>query len=54
VRLYWPVLAWSATLTLIYVQTWWAMFALRKHTEWSLLAGFVLYSGLLFSALNQV
>lgn len=41
VRLYWPVLAWCATLVLVFVQSWWAMFALRKHTDWSFVQFFV-------------
>jgi hypothetical protein len=34
VRAWWPVFAWSGTLMLIFVQTWWAMFGLRRHTDW--------------------
>jgi hypothetical protein len=35
VRLYWPALAWAGLLLLIYVQTWWAMFGLRSHHDWT-------------------
>lgn len=35
VKLYWPALAWAGLLLLIYVQTWWAMFGLRFHHDWS-------------------
>jgi hypothetical protein len=41
VRLYLPVLAWATTLMLIFVQTWWAMFGLRRHTEWSFIQFFI-------------
>ena len=39
VRLYWPSLLWSFVLLVIYAQTWWAMFGLRTHHDWSF-AGF--------------
>jgi hypothetical protein len=35
VKLYWPALAWAGLLLLIYVQTWWAMFGLRSHHDWT-------------------
>ncbi len=35
VKLYWPALAWAGLLLLIYVQSWWAMFGLRAHHDWS-------------------
>jgi hypothetical protein len=35
VHLYWPALAWAGLLLLIYVQTWWAMFGLRSHHDWT-------------------
>jgi hypothetical protein len=35
IRLYWPALAWAGLLLLIYVQTWWAMFGLRSHHNWT-------------------
>jgi MFS family permease len=35
VRLYWPALAWAGLLLVIYVQTWWAMFGLRSHHDWT-------------------
>jgi hypothetical protein len=37
VRLYPPTVAWSATLLLIAVQTWWSMFGLREKQSWSFL-----------------
>jgi hypothetical protein len=37
VRFYWPPLLWAGMLLLIYVQSWWAMFGLRTHTEWRFL-----------------
>ena len=36
---YWPVLLWSATLLMINVQSWWAMFAMRNVRSWTF-AGF--------------
>lgn len=39
VRLYWPALLWSFVLLAIYAQTWWAMFGLRTHRDWTF-AGF--------------
>jgi hypothetical protein len=38
VRLYWPLLVWAAVLLLVFIQTWWAMFALRNHSNWTFLA----------------
>lgn len=35
VKLYWPALAWAGLLLVIYVQSWWAMFGLRSHHDWS-------------------
>jgi hypothetical protein len=35
VRIFWPSIAWAALLILVSVQSWWAMFGLRTHTEWS-------------------
>jgi hypothetical protein len=35
VKLYWPALAWAGLLLLISVQSWWAMFGLRSHHDWS-------------------
>jgi len=34
-KLYWPALAWAGLLLLIFVQTWWAMFGLRSHHNWT-------------------
>jgi hypothetical protein len=50
VRAWWPVLAWAATLTLIFVQTWWAMFGLRRHTDWAFVQFFtvILHTVLLY------
>ena len=36
-RLYWPALVWAASLLLIIVQSWWAMFDVRDHAGWTLL-----------------
>ena len=36
---YWPVLLWSATLLMINVQSWWAMFTMRNVRAWTF-AGF--------------
>lgn len=41
VRLYWPTLAWAVLLLVIYVQSWWAMFGLRAHQDWTF-AGFAI------------
>jgi hypothetical protein len=35
VRAYWPSLVWAAVLLLIFVQAWWAMFGMRRHTDWT-------------------
>ena len=35
VRLYWPALVWAGLLLVICVQTWWAMFGLRSHHDWT-------------------
>jgi hypothetical protein len=35
VRWYWPAAVWMATLLLIYVQSWWAMFGLRNVQVWT-------------------
>lgn len=37
IALYAPPIIWSATLVLIAVQSWWAMFGLREHTTWTFL-----------------
>lgn len=38
VKMYWPVPLWAATLLLLNVQSWWAMFDLREVTTWSFAA----------------
>jgi hypothetical protein len=38
VRWYWPSALWMATLLLIYVQSWWAMFGLRNVQSWTFAA----------------
>jgi len=38
---YWPPLVWAALLLVIYVQTWWSMFGLRTHCDWTFGAFFV-------------
>ena len=35
IRIFWPSLAWAGLLTLVSVQSWWAMFGLRAHEDWS-------------------
>jgi len=35
VRLYWPTITWAFLLFVIYVQSWWAMFGLREHHDWT-------------------
>jgi len=35
VALYWPTLVWVAVLLLIHVQSWWAMFDMRAHRDWT-------------------
>ena len=37
-KLWWPTPLWIATTFLIQVQTWWAMFTLRKVEHWSFAA----------------
>jgi hypothetical protein len=39
ISMYWPTLLWSASLLLMNVQSWWAMFGMREVTEWTF-AGF--------------
>ena len=38
---YWPVLAWVATLVLMFVQSWWAMFGLGRHAGWIFVQFFI-------------
>lgn len=42
VKLYAPPLIWAATLILIFIQSWWAIFALHDHKTWTFLAFAVL------------
>lgn len=35
---YWPLAIWMATVFLIHVQTWWALFGLRDMQQWSFAA----------------
>lgn len=35
VRVYWPSVVWALQLLFIFVQTWWAMFGLRNHQDWT-------------------
>ena len=35
VRLYWPVLVWGIVLLAMFVQSWWAMFGLRRVDAWT-------------------
>jgi hypothetical protein len=41
VQMYWPTLLWSASLLLINVQSWWAMFGMREVQDWTF-AGFAI------------
>ena len=38
VTLYWPSLAWSATILMMAAQHWWASFDLAGHSNWSFAA----------------
>lgn len=38
IRTYWPCVLWAVLLLVIDVQSWWAMYGLRGHTDWSFLA----------------
>jgi len=38
VQRYWPTLVWSASLLLMNVQSWWAMFTLREVRVWTFAA----------------
>ena len=35
VRSYGPVLIWAGVILLIHIQTWWVMFGLRAHQDWT-------------------
>lgn len=35
VKMYWPAITWAWLLLVIDVQTWWAMFGLRTHENWT-------------------
>src|SRR5258705_13903031 len=41
IRVYWPTLLWSASLLLMNVQSWWAMFGMRDVRDWTF-AGFAI------------
>lgn len=32
---YWPAVVWAILIMVISVQSWWSMFGLRHHTEWT-------------------
>jgi hypothetical protein len=34
---YWPAVVWAILIVVISVQSWWSMFGLRKHTDWTFL-----------------
>ena len=36
-RAYGPAMAWAGVILLIHIQTWWSMFGLRHHTDWTFL-----------------
>ena len=35
VRLYWPVLLWSALILILATQNWWSSFGLAEHESWT-------------------
>jgi hypothetical protein len=35
VAVYWPPIAWAGLLLLITVQSWWAMYGMRRHLAWT-------------------
>lgn len=37
-RTYWPAVTWSILVLVIAVQSWWAMFGLRHHQDWTFYA----------------
>jgi len=37
-RRYWPTVAWSILVLVMAVQSWWAMFGLRHHQDWTFFA----------------
>jgi hypothetical protein len=37
-RVYWPAVVWSILVLVIAVQSWWAMFGLRHHQDWTFFA----------------
>jgi len=37
VAIYWPSLVWAGLIFTISVQSWWAMFGLREHQDWTFL-----------------
>jgi hypothetical protein len=43
-RMYWPTVVWSVLVLVIAVQSWWAMFDLRDHRDWTFLAFSVVLS----------
>ncbi len=38
---YAPTIVWSAVLLLMHIQTWWSMYGLRFHTDWTFFQFFV-------------
>src|SRR5689334_1432965 len=34
-RNYWPAVIWAVLIVVISVQSWWSMFGLRYHTDWT-------------------
>ena len=37
-RTYWPTVLWSIIILVLAVQSWWAMFGLRQHRDWTFFA----------------
>ena len=36
-QVYWPAVVWAILIVVISVQSWWAMFGLRAHLDWTFL-----------------
>jgi hypothetical protein len=44
---YWPSVLWAILIVVISVQSWWSMFGLRHHTDWT----FLQFSGVLMQTI---
>lgn len=56
VHFYAPPLIWTVILVLVVAQTWWAMFGLRTHTDWSfgMYAIVLLQTGFIYMATSLI